>query len=44
MIAKAHPEDLRLLNSTAFFYPPWWRLNEVFTSTDFDFNTHPGYT
>ena len=43
-IAKAHPDELRLLNATAFFYPQWWMLDEVFKSTKFDWDTHPGYT
>lgn len=43
-IARAHPEDVRLLNGTAFFYPQWWMNDEVFTTTSFDWDTHPGYT
>ena len=43
-IARAHPEDIRVLNGTAFYHPHWKLNSMVFKSDDFDFDSHPGYT
>jgi hypothetical protein len=43
-IAKAHPDEIQVLNGHAFFYPTHTQNDLVFGTDQYDWDAHEGYT